>query len=95
MPLCALHLAQRGISVTLLEAREIGFGGSGRNGGQVIPGLKFDPDDLLKMFGNERGTRLIDFAGKTADSVFDLIKAHNMDVPHVRQGWIQGAHRAA
>ena len=65
----ALHLAQRGISVTLLEAREIGFGGSGRNGGQVIPGLKFDPDDLLKMFGNERGTRLIDFAGKTADEV--------------------------
>ena len=88
----ALHLAQRGVGVTLLEAREIGFGGSGRNGGQVIPGLKFDPDDLLRMFGNERGARLIDFAGKTADAVFDLIRTHNMDVRH---GWIQGAHSAA
>ena len=91
----ALHLAQRGISVALFEAREIGFGASGRNGGQVIPGLKYDPDDLLKKFGNERGARLIDFAGKTADSVFDLINTHKMDVPHVRHGWIQGAHSDA
>lgn len=91
----ALHLAQRGVSVALFEAREIGFGASGRNGGQVIPGLKYDPDDLLKMFGKERGARVIDFAGKTADSVFDLIKTHHMDVPHVRHGWIQGAHSDA
>ncbi|WP_233236301.1 FAD-binding oxidoreductase [Bordetella sp. LUAb4] len=88
----ALHLAQRGIDVVLLEAREIGFGGSGRNGGQVIPGLKHDPDDLLRMYGQERGANLIRFAGSTADLVFDLIDSHGMDVPRVRQGWIQGAH---
>ena len=41
----ALHLAERGIRPVLLEAREVGFGGSGRNGGQVIPGLKYDPAD--------------------------------------------------
>ena len=34
----ALHLAERGIRPVVLEAREVGFGGSGRNGGQVIPG---------------------------------------------------------
>ncbi|MFJ3463341.1 NAD(P)/FAD-dependent oxidoreductase [Achromobacter spanius] len=88
----ALHLAERGIKVVLLEAREIGFGGSGRNGGQVIPGLKYDPDDLISMFGAERGERLIRFAGATADVVFDLIERHAMDVPRVRAGWIQGAH---
>ncbi len=91
----ALHLAQRGVNVVLFEAREIGFGASGRNGGQVIPGLKYDPDELMAMFGKERGERLVDFAGKTADSVFDLIAAHQMDVPHVRHGWIQGAHSDA
>lgn len=91
----ALHLAERGISVTLLEAREIGFGASGRNGGQVIPGLKYDPDDLVKMYGNERGSQLTSFAGQTADSVFDLIARHDMDVPHLRKGWIQGAHTTA
>ena len=86
----ALHMAERGINVVLLEAREIGFGGSGRNGGQVIPGLKYDPDDLIKMFGQERGKWLVNFAGQTAQSVFDLIDRHQMDVPHVRKGWIQG-----
>ena len=91
----ALHLAQRGVRVVVLEAREIGFGASGRNGGQVIPSLKYDPDDLIKLYGEQRGARLIDFAGKTADSVFELITQHHMDVPHVRGGWIQGAHTPA
>jgi glycine/D-amino acid oxidase-like deaminating enzyme len=88
----ALHLAKLKINTTLLEAREIGFGASGRNGGQVIPGLKYDPDDMIKKFGAERGQELIRFAGGTADSVFDLIAQHNMNVPFVRKGWIQGAH---
>jgi glycine/D-amino acid oxidase-like deaminating enzyme len=90
----ALHLAERGVRVVVLEAREIGFGGSGRNGGQVIPGVKFDPSELLTQFGAERGQRLVDFVGGTADAVFDLINKHRMDVPVVRQGWIQGAHSA-
>lgn len=91
----ALHLARKGVKVTVVEAHEIGFGGSGRNGGQVIPGLKHDPDDLIRMFGAERGGRLVDFAGRTADSVYDLIEHYGMDVPRQRNGWIQGAHTAA
>src|SRR6516164_10677215 len=91
----ALHLAERGTKVVLLEARGVGFGGSGRNGGQVIPGLKYNPDELVAMFGEERGRRLVDFVGGTADLVFDLIARHRMDVPRVRNGWIQGAHTPA
>jgi glycine/D-amino acid oxidase-like deaminating enzyme len=88
----ALHLAELGVRTVVLETKEPGFGGSGRNGGQVIPGLKYDPDDLEAMFGRERGGKLVEFAGRTADSVFDLIAKHRMDVAHVRNGWIQGAH---
>ncbi len=91
----ALHLAERGIRPVVLEAHAIGFGGSGRNGGQVIPGLKHDPADLVAKFGRERGERLARFAGGTADTVFDLIARHGMDVPHRREGWIQGAHTEA
>ena len=91
----ALHLAERGIKAIVLEAREPGFGGSGRNGGQVIPGLKYDPDELVAMLGEERGRQLIAFAGGTADVVFDLIARHRMEVPHTRKGWIQGAHNDA
>ncbi|HLJ22438.1 MAG TPA: FAD-binding oxidoreductase [Stellaceae bacterium] len=91
----ALHLAERGIRAVVLEAHEPGWGASGRNGGQVIPGLKYDPDEIAAMYGAERGQRLIEFVGVTADVVFDLIEKHRMDVPRLRQGWIQGAHTAA
>jgi glycine/D-amino acid oxidase-like deaminating enzyme len=46
----ALHLAERGIKVTLLEAEEPGWGASGRNGGQVNAGLKPDPDVVERYF---------------------------------------------
>ncbi len=91
----ALHLAERGIKAVVLEAKEPGFGGSGRNGGQVIPGLKFDPDELETMFGKERGARLVDFVSRTADVVWELIDKHRMDVPNTRTGWIQSAVSSA
>jgi glycine/D-amino acid oxidase-like deaminating enzyme len=91
----ALHLAESGVRTVVIESKEPGFGGSGRNGGQVIPGLKSDPDDLEVRFGRERGERLVAFAGRTADSVFDLIAKHRMHVAHARNGWIQGAHSRA
>ncbi|HLZ02115.1 MAG TPA: FAD-binding oxidoreductase [Bradyrhizobium sp.] len=91
----ALHLAERGTRVVVLEAHEPGWGGSGRNGGQVIPGLKYDPDELEEMFGPERGRKLVDFVGGSADTVFDLIEKHTMNVPLQRKGWIQGAHTEA
>jgi glycine/D-amino acid oxidase-like deaminating enzyme len=79
----------------VLDAREIGFGGSGRNGGQVIPGIKEDPDALEARYGAEAGRALAAFVGGTADRVFDLIAKHGMDVPYRRSGWIQGAHTEA
>src|SRR5262249_29536620 len=85
----ALHLAEHRVRTVVLEANEPGYGGSGRNGGQVIAGLKYDPDDLEAMFGGERGERLVAFAGNTADVVFALIARHQMNVPHTRNGWIQ------
>ena len=91
----ALHLTEAGTRVVLLEAHEPGWGGSGRNGGQVIPGLKYDPDKLAALLPGEAGERLVQFAGTTADVVFGLIARHGMDVPHTRAGWIQGAHTAA
>jgi glycine/D-amino acid oxidase-like deaminating enzyme len=51
----ALHVAQSGAAVVLLEAEEIGFGASGRNGGQVNPGLKPDPDTVERDFGADLG----------------------------------------
>lgn len=91
----ALELARLGKSVRVLDANEIGAGASGLNGGQVIPGLKYDPDWLLEHFGPERGQAMIDFGRSTADAVFNLIDRENIDVPRVRNGWIQAAHTEA
>ena len=45
----ALHLAERGVKVCVLDAAEPGWGASGRNGGQLIPGLKYFPDELVQL----------------------------------------------
>src|SRR6266496_3369926 len=55
----ALQLAESGASVVVLEAGEPGWGASGRNGGQVIPGLKYDPDELVGIFGSDAGEHLV------------------------------------
>ncbi|RRI05537.1 FAD-binding oxidoreductase [Mesorhizobium tamadayense] len=88
----ALHAARAGLSVQVLDAGAIGQGASGLNGGQVIPGLKYDPEWLVRHFGKERGEALVDFAASTADAVFDLIRDEKLEVPFTRNGWIQAAH---
>ncbi|RWF24130.1 MAG: FAD-binding oxidoreductase [Mesorhizobium sp.] len=88
----ALHAARAGLSVQVLDAGAIGQGASGLNGGQVIPGLKYDPEWLIGHFGNQRGAALVDFATSTADVVFDLIRDEKLAVPFMRSGWIQAAH---
>ena len=88
----ALHLAELGTNVAVLEAGEPGWGASGRNGGQVIPGLKEDPAEIIERFGTEQGEKIIKSSGKAADLVFDLIRSHEMDCEFQQNGWIQAAH---
>ncbi len=88
----ALALAEAGTDVIVLEAAEPGWGASGRNGGQVIPGLKLDPDELVQQFGAERGGRMVAFAGSAPDVVFSNIVRYGIDCQPVRNGWIQPAH---
>src|SRR5262245_34933736 len=66
----ALHLAEQGADVVVLEAHEPGWGASGRNGGQVNPGLKWDPDDVEKDFGPDLGARLVRFAWGAPEATF-------------------------
>lgn len=58
----ALELAQRGHSVVLLEARRIGWGASGRNGGQLIRGIGHDVSGFARHVGEE-GVRYLQRAG--------------------------------
>ncbi|QYK43046.1 MAG: FAD-binding oxidoreductase [Paracoccaceae bacterium] len=68
----ALHLAERGLSVVVLEAQRAGFGASGRNGGQVGSGQRLDQDDLERMAGAADARRLWDMAEEAKALVRDL-----------------------
>jgi glycine/D-amino acid oxidase-like deaminating enzyme len=87
----ALHLAEAGQDVAVLDAEAPGWGASGRNGGQVIAGVKDDPDVLAQKFGDAAGTRLAKAVGEGPDLVFSLIERHHIDCAPIRAGWLQPA----
>ncbi|MDG1430405.1 MAG: FAD-binding oxidoreductase [Paracoccaceae bacterium] len=85
----ALHLAEQGVNVAVVDAHEPGWGASGRNGGQVIPGLKILPDEMVERFGSERGEQIATTAGSAPGLVFDLIDRYKIDCDLRRTGWFQ------
>jgi glycine/D-amino acid oxidase-like deaminating enzyme len=91
----ALHLAETGAEVAVLEAREVGWGASGRAFGQVVPYLKISEAAILGHYGAERGAALIDAVGKGPDLVFGLIERHRIECWPVRTGLIFAAHAPA
>src|SRR6202034_3269964 len=87
----ALHLCESGVDVVVLDAAELGEGGSGLNGGQVIPGVKHDPDTLERMFGAALGAQLVATVASGPDLVFGLIEKYQIECEATRTGWIQPA----
>jgi gamma-glutamylputrescine oxidase len=75
----ALHLAEKGYSVTILEAQKVGWGASGRNGGQVAPDHNMGHDELIAKVGKQSADSLWDMSLESVDLVKDLIKKHNID----------------
>lgn len=88
----AIHMAEAGLRVRLLEAETPGWGASGRNGGQVNPGLKADPDGIERHFGADMGSRMVTLCGNAGDFLFDLVKRLGIDCAALQTGWIQPFH---
>lgn len=74
----ALHLARRGYRVHLLEAQRIGFGASGRNGGQVGQGQRLDQDHLEQMFGKDRALELWNIGTQAVEIVRNLASSEHV-----------------
>jgi glycine/D-amino acid oxidase-like deaminating enzyme len=89
----ALHVAEKGAKVILLEAEEPGWGASGRNGGQVNAGLKLDPDVVERDHGVELGGRMNALAGAAPGFVFDLIQRHAIRCDARQNGTLRAAVR--
>jgi glycine/D-amino acid oxidase-like deaminating enzyme len=82
----ALHLAEKGASVAIAEAKMIGFGGSGRNVGLVNAGMWTKPEDLIATLGTEVGTRLLRELGDGPSLVYQLVEKHGIPCEAVRNG---------
>ncbi|KAB0677011.1 NAD(P)/FAD-dependent oxidoreductase [Aureimonas leprariae] len=87
----ALHLAEAGRGVAVLEAEEIGFGGSGRNVGLVNAGMWVMPDEVPAALGDVHGERLLALLGEAPAAVFELVEKHGIDCEAERQGTLHCA----
>jgi gamma-glutamylputrescine oxidase len=75
----ALHLAKRGFRVALLEARAVGYGASGRSGGQTIFGLAVSQRSLAAKVGRDDARRLFDLSIEALDLTQSLIREYAID----------------
>ena len=91
----ALHAAEGGSRVMLLEANHIGWGASGRNGGHIAPATKHDPDEILARYGPAAGQRLIDATELGPQLVGELVARHAIDCEYSVPGIISAAHTPA
>ena len=90
----ALHLAESGASVRVLEAHTVGHGGSGRNVGLVNAGLWTPPDEVEAILGDRYGPRLNTALADGPRTVFALIEKHGIDCEAARNGTLHCAHSA-
>jgi gamma-glutamylputrescine oxidase len=88
----ALHLAERGYEVVLLEAARIGAGASGRNGGQVISGQRLPVSELEQRFGITRARLLWQLAEEAKATVRERIARHAISCD-LKPGGLVVAHR--
>ena len=88
----AIHLARRGYSVVLLEAKKVGWGASGRNGGQVGSGLNKEQAEVEKLFGVEKAHRLWAVAQSAKVCVKTLIDEFDIECDY-KQGVAHPDHK--
>jgi glycine/D-amino acid oxidase-like deaminating enzyme len=81
----ALSLAERGYRVAVLEARRIGWGASGRSGGQVIYGLAAEQDQLTSLVGAQDARRIWDMSLSAIAQLRQRIARHAIDCD-----WVDG-----
>ncbi|HEX6396726.1 MAG TPA: FAD-binding oxidoreductase, partial [Steroidobacteraceae bacterium] len=89
----ALHLAERGMRVALLEARHLGYGGSGRSGGQCIFGYACEMSTLEKTVGPGDARRMWDVATEGLQLQRDLMAKHSIDCDYTPGHMILGLKR--
>lgn len=90
----AIHLAERGYQVVLLEAERIAWGASGRNGGQCSVGQRQSQEVLEEKFGLDEARRLWDLGVEAVDLVRELIGRYEISCD-LKRGNLQAAAKSS
>ncbi len=75
----ALHLAERGYTVALVEGQRIGWGASGRSGGQALTGFASGQHKLVRQVGAHAARQMWDMSVEALDLLKDLVERHSID----------------
>ena len=81
----ALHLSSLGYSVAVLDAHRVGFGASGRNGGQLGAGQRVNQDELVSKIGENNADKMWHLANDAVSTVKEIINTNNIDC-HIKPG---------
>ncbi|MDO6707061.1 FAD-binding oxidoreductase [Photobacterium sp. 1_MG-2023] len=82
----ALHLAQKGFKVVVLESAKVGFGATGRNGGQIVNSYSRDVDVIEKRYDKKTSDALCNMIFEGGDIIRGLIQDHNIDCDYKQGG---------
>ncbi len=85
----ALSLAERGRSVAVLEARRVGWGASGRNGGFVGAGFAAGVDSVIKRAGLEQARRLYAFTREAVERIHERIRRYAIACEPIHSGMLR------
>jgi len=83
----ALELAERGYSVVLLEAERIGFGASGRNGGQIVNGYSRDLEVIARRYGHDKAVKLGAMSLEGGEIIRGRVAKYGIDCDLVHGGF--------
>ena len=81
----ALHLSNLGYSVAVLDAHRVGFGASGRNGGQLGTGQRLNQDELIRQLGESNADKMWHLANDAVNTVKEIIRTYKIDC-HISPG---------
>ena len=90
----AHHLYTSGVECVVIEANDIGWGASGRTGGNLVPQYKKGFAELARTFGTSQALRLHAMMREGFESIEEIISVYSLDCGFVRSGFISAAHTA-
>lgn len=90
----ALELAERGYDVIVLEAETVGWGASGRNGGQICTGVSCGMEKIEKVGGRDVAQKVFDISEEAKDLITTRVRTHEIECD-LKWGYVHATERAS